>query len=75
MKNGRNVLEFTHMAVNCVDTYRAKPLNCCVDRVPILWNVFAPLSTLWQNTPECLILATGKLNQMRLSTTASRHRN
>jgi 6-phosphofructo-2-kinase/fructose-2,6-biphosphatase len=32
LKNGRNVIEFIHMAVDCVDTYRAKPANCCVDR-------------------------------------------
>ena len=32
MRNGTNVLEFSKMAVDCVDTYRAKPNNCCVDR-------------------------------------------
>jgi hypothetical protein len=32
MKNGSNVLEHIHMAPGCVDTYRAKPDNCCVDR-------------------------------------------
>lgn len=32
MKNGRNLLEFTKMSVDCVDTYRAKPTNCSTDR-------------------------------------------
>ena len=32
MKNGQNVLEFIHIAVDCVDTYRAKPTNCNADR-------------------------------------------
>jgi broad specificity phosphatase PhoE len=32
LKNGRNKLEFIKMAIDCVDTYRAKPTNCCTDR-------------------------------------------
>jgi hypothetical protein len=32
MKNGQNNLEFVHLPVDCVDTYRAKPANCRVGR-------------------------------------------
>ena len=32
LRNGVNVLEFIHIAIDCVDTYRAKPTNCGTDR-------------------------------------------